>query len=290
MIINRRNFVRTAGAAAAIASCVSPSIGFSASPRNGKNPIGAVKPTSDFDEAVKAGLDYFEPPAYELAEMDQAAFDKFHEKVMASPIRCSRVNFFIRSLRVDGPDVNLDALAKYSESTLERCRLLGAEIVIFGSASSRSVPEGFSRDRARDQIKEFLRMAEPIARGKGIVLGVEPIRYASSNILSTGDEVVKFVREMNMPNLKMNIDYFQMHSMNESPDILWEARDKIVHIHFARFNPHGWPKSAEEDPEYKQFFGLLEKMKYRGGISVEAPGSIAENASAALEFFRKELA
>jgi D-psicose/D-tagatose/L-ribulose 3-epimerase len=290
MMINRRSFIRMASAAAAATSCLSPSVCFPASPRNGKNPIGAVKPTSDFDEAVKFGLDYFEPPAYELAEMDQATFDNFHAKVMASPIRCSRVNFFIRSLRVDGPAVNMDALAKYCESTLERCRMLGAEIVIFGSASTRSVPEGFSRDRARDQIKEFLRMAEPIARGKRIELGVEPIRYSSSNILSTGGEVVKFVRELNLPNLKMNIDYFQMHSMNESPDILWEARDKIVHIHFARFDPHGWPKRPDEDPEYKQFFSLLKKIDYRGGISVEAPGSIADNASAALEFFREETA
>jgi sugar phosphate isomerase/epimerase len=290
MMMNRRTFIRVTGVSAAAASYLSTIDSFASVPRNGRNEIGAVKPTSDFDEAVKYGLDYFEPPAYEIAEMDQPTFDRFRAKVMASPIRCSRVNFFIRSLRVDGPDVNMDALTKYVESTLERCRLLGCRIMIFGSAVSRTVPEGFPRDRAREQIKDFLRMAEPIARDKGIVLGVEPIRSSSSNILSTGAEVVQFVRELNLPNLKMNIDYFQMHSMNESPEILWEARDKIVHIHFARFDPHGWPKSPDEDPEYKQFFFLLHKMKYRGGISVEAPGSIAENAPAALEFFRKELA
>ena len=286
---DRRNFIRAS--AAVLLASQSRLLPALAATRSGlPNEFGAVKPVSDFDEAVKAGLDYFEPPAYEIAEMSEDAFAKFRDHVLASPIRCSHVNFFIRSLRVDGPNVDMPALTRYTETTLERCRQVGCKIMIFGSAVSRTVPEGFPRDRARQQIAEFLRMAEPIARSKGILFGVEPIRKSSSNILSTGAEVVQFVRELNLPNLRMNIDYYQMRAMDESSQILWEARDKIVHIHFARFDPHGWPVSPGEDPQYAEFFGLLKKMRYTGGISVEAPGSIAENAPAAINFFRQELA
>ncbi len=289
MYSSRRSFLKAAGKTSILLPVCPVLAGFASGREKLPNEVGVVKPASDFQEAVKYGFDYFEPPAYEIAEMSQPDFERFRNMVLASPIRCTHVNFFIRSLRVDGPSVDVDALHNYVESTLERCRQLEAKIVIFGSAVSRSVPEGFSRDRAWHQIIEFLRMAEPVARAKNIVLGIEPIRASSSNILSTGDEVLKMVHEINLQNIRMNIDYYQMRAMNESPEILWKARDAIVHIHFARFEPHGWPKDPREDPEYTQFFGLLKKMQYSGGISVEAPGAIAENAPAAMDFFRKVL-
>lgn len=289
MYSSRRSFLKTAGKTSILLPLCPTLTGFASGREKLPNEIGVVKPSSDFQDAVKYGFDYFEPPAFELAEMSRSDFERYRSMVLASPIRCTHVNFFIRSLRVDGPSVDMDALRSYVESTLDRCRQLGAKTVIFGSAVSRSVPEGFSRDRAWQQIIEFLRMAEPIARAKDIILCIEPIRASSSNILSTGDEVLKMVHEINLQNIRMNIDYYQMHAMNESPEIIWKARDAIVHIHFARFDPHGWPKNPHEDPEYAQFFGLLKKMKYSGGISVEAPGSIAENAPAAMEFFQKVL-
>lgn len=289
MLPSRRSFLRDAASVAAAISFISTSrLAFAAV--HLPNPIGVVKPCADFDEAVKYGFDYFEPPVYELAAMTEAEFGEYRSKVMASPIRCTHANFFIQKPRVDGPNVDMAALKDYTELALERCRLLGAKIVIFGSAVARSVPQGFSRDRAWQQIIEFLQMTAPIAREKGIIMGIEPIRHSSSNILSTGGEVLKMVHEINLPNVKMNIDYFQMRSMNESPQILWKARDAIVHIHFARFDPHGWPKQPDEDPEYKEFFGLLKKINYRGGISIEAPGSIADNAPATFDFLRKMLA
>jgi D-psicose/D-tagatose/L-ribulose 3-epimerase len=290
MFRSRRSFLRDSASAAAALPLLSAASRFAFAAVRLPNPIGAVKPCSDFDEAVKSGLDYFEPPVYELAEMSEADFASYRSKVLASPIRCTHANFFIRAPCVDGPDVDMAALKSYTELALDRCQQLGAKIVIFGSAVARSVPAGFSRDRAWQQIIEFLRMAAPIASAKDIVLGIEPIRFSSSNILSTGIEVLKMVHEINLPNIRMNIDYFQMRSMNESPQILWEARDAIVHIHFARFDPHGWPKDPNEDPEYHEFFSLLKKINYRGGISIEAPGSIADNAPATFEFMRKVLA
>jgi sugar phosphate isomerase/epimerase len=290
MFRSRRTFLRDAASAAVALPLISTASRFALAAVQLPNPIGVVNPCASFDEAVRAGFDYFEPPAFELAEMSDAAFESYRSHVMASPIHCTHVNFFIRTPRVDGPDVDMAALKAYTESTLERCRLLGAKIVIFGSAAARSVPASFSRDRAWQQIIEFLRMTAPIASAKEIILGIEPIRASSSNILSTGAEVLKMVHEINLPNIKMNIDYFQMHSMNESPQILWDARDAIVHIHFARFDPHGWPKDPDEDPEYKEFFSLLKKTNYRGAISIEAPGSIADNASATFDFLRKVLA
>ena len=75
--------------------------------------------------------------------MSEAAFDDYKRQVLASPIRCECFNSFIRELRVDGDDVNSDALRNYMDLALTRCRELGGKIVVWGSAGSRNVPPAF---------------------------------------------------------------------------------------------------------------------------------------------------
>jgi sugar phosphate isomerase/epimerase len=289
MKVSRRQFLGGLGVAASAVPALA---------RFGNYEFGAVKNCKDFADAVRYGFDYHEPSVSEVAGMSDGEFQSFKQQVLASPIRCKSLNFFttppagfpnLPTLRVVGNDVSMKALTNYVDRSLERCRQLGAIVVVWGSAASRNVPPGFSRDRAWEQIKAFLHMADGVARTKGIVVAVEPITQRSGNIVTTGAEALKLVDEVNRPNIRMNIDYFQMRSMNESPDIVWTARKKIVHFHFA--NPKGgWPKSPSEDSEYGHFFSLVKKMKYHGGISIEARGTYEEDGAAALAFFRQMLA
>jgi sugar phosphate isomerase/epimerase len=289
MKVSRRTFLAAAaGGMAAVRSFA----------RFGKYIIGVAGPASDFDDSVRYGFDYHEAHVWEVANMPEGEFQKFKDHVLASPIRCRRFNLFIASwgdlaspaIRIVGPHADLAAARAYVERSLPRCRQLGAEIVVWGSAASRNVPEGFSRERAWAQIQDFLRMADPIARSQNITIAIEPLRTAESNILNTGAETLKMVRELNLPNIKMMIDYYHLRSMNEDPEILWTARQEVIHIHFA--NPHGrvWPKDPAEDPEYSHFFAVLKKIGYTGGITIEAIGTYEESAAAALAFFRRELA
>ena len=289
MKVTRRTFLAAAAGAMAAARSFA---------RIGKCMIGVAGPASDFDKTVRYGFDYHEGHVWEVAKMPEEEFAKFKDHVLASPIRCQRFNLFIASwgdadspaIRVVGPNVNLAAARAYVEKSLPRCRQLGAEIVVWGSAASRNVPEGFSRERAWAQIEDFLRMIDPIARSQNITIAIEPLRTAESNIINTGAEALKMVRELNLPNIKTMIDYFHLRTMNEDPEILWTGRQEIVHIHFA--NPHGrvWPRDPAEDSEYSRFFDLLKKIGYTGGITIEAKGTYEESAAASLAFFRQELA
>jgi sugar phosphate isomerase/epimerase len=268
----------------------------------GKYTFGVVAPTRDFDNSVKYGFDYHEPSVCEVAGMSNAEFDRFKDHVLSSRIRCLRLNFFtsppagfdLPVIRIVGPDVDKSAVRAYVEKSLDRCKQLGAQRIVWGSSASRKVPDGFPREKAWVQIHEFLAMTDPIARSHDILVAIEPIRSPGCNILTTGAEVLKMQREVNLPNIKMMIDYYQMRAMNEDPEILWTARKEIVHIHFANPNlNHGtslWPKNLDEDPEYGKFFALLKKIGYAGGISIEAKGTYEDCAADSLAFFRKELA
>jgi D-psicose/D-tagatose/L-ribulose 3-epimerase len=247
--------------------------------------------TRDSAAAAKYGFDYIEPAAAEIAAMSEVEFRGFADSVLASSIRCHAFNSFIRrpELKVVGPDVPLSALKDYLEMCLPRCQRLGASVVVWGSAGSRNVPDGFSRERAIDQIVEFLRMAGDIARRSNLVIAIEPLRRQESNIFNTGAEALEMVRRVKHSHVKMIIDYFHLREENEDPRILEIAKHEIVHLHFA--NPHGrrWPNVLNEDDHYAAFFHYLKKTGYAGGISIEGQGSFEKDGAASREFFRRAL-
>jgi D-psicose/D-tagatose/L-ribulose 3-epimerase len=255
---------------------------------------GAVKVgvcTPDISGAAKYGFDYIEPAAAEIAAMSEDQFREYANTVLASPIRCYAFNSFIRrpDLKVVGHEVSISALRDYLQVCVPRCRRLRASIVVWGSASSRNVPEGFLRQRAWDQIADFLHMAGEVACRHDIVVAIEPLRRQESNILNSGAETLEMVSTVKHPNVRMIIDYFHLREENEDPRILEVARREIVHLHFA--NPHGrlWPRGLREDDHYGAFFQYLKKTGYSGGISIEGQGSFEKDGASSLEFFRQAM-
>jgi sugar phosphate isomerase/epimerase len=251
--------------------------------------VGVCAFPSDFDQVERLGFDYLEPPAVEVATMTEADFKAFKARVAKSGLCCRSFNSFIRTLRVVGPDVSLPALQAYLDTCLPRCRELSGEIIVWGSASSRNVPDGYPRDRAWTEIVRFLRMAGDTARLHQLVIAIEPLSHPESNIVNTAAEALRLVRDVNNPNVRMIVDYYHLRRENEDPKIIGRARNEIVHFHFA--NPQGrrWPKSPREDPEYLRFFQLLKDIGYHGGISIEGKGSLERDGQASLHFFREEL-
>jgi D-psicose/D-tagatose/L-ribulose 3-epimerase len=251
--------------------------------------IGVCGSLADFAKADALGFDYFEPKVADFAGLSDPDFAVLREQVRSSRLRCTSCNSFIRTLSVVGPNVDMEALKTYMALTLDRCRQLGAQIVVWGSASSRNVPDGFSRDEAWRQMEAFLQCAGDIARPRNIVVAIEPLRRPDSNIINTGAEALRLLRAVNHPNVKMIIDYYHMRSEKEDPEILLKAAGEIVHIHFANPNGRRWPKLPDEDPEYGRFFALLKQTKYDKGISIEGRGTLETDAEGSLAFFRREL-
>jgi sugar phosphate isomerase/epimerase len=246
---------------------------------------------SDIAGAVKYGFDYIEPAAADIAGMSEDRFRQYADEVLSSPIRCEAFNSFIRrqELVVLGNVVPTAALKDYMEACLTRCRKLGASIVVWGSAGSRKVPDGFSRERARQQIAEFLQVAGDIARRYEIVIAIEPLRRQESNILNSGAESLEMVRMVKHPNVRMIIDYYHLREENEDPRIVETAQHEIAHLHFA--NPMGrvWPHDLSEDTYYEPFFRYLKNVGYAGRISIEGRGSFDADAVRSLAFFRQAL-
>jgi sugar phosphate isomerase/epimerase len=257
--------------------------------KSGKVEIGVCAGTEDLAKAERWGFDYLEPAGAAIAAMSMAEFERVRQQVLASRIRCRTFNSLIRTMQVVGAEANLDAISMYLDSTLDRCRQLGGGVVVWGSASSRNISAGRSRDQTWREIKRFLERAGNIAKSHELVIGIEPLRKQESNIINTGAEALQLVDEIKHPNVKMIIDYYHLRMENENPEILLHARENIVHLHFANPNARRWPKSADEDPEYGRFFRLVKQIGYTGGLSIEARGTFEDDGAASLAFLRGQL-
>jgi sugar phosphate isomerase/epimerase len=275
--MNRRSFLVSLGAAMAAAG------------KAGNVELGVCTSTDNLAKVEQWGFDYIEPSASVVSALSEREYAKVRDAVLASRLRCRSFNGLIRTLKVVGADANLDAVSNYLDLTLERCKELGARIAVWGSASSRNIPEGRTKDQTWAEIKVFLARAGEIAKAKGLVIAIEPLRKQESNIINSGADALRLVEEVKHPNVKMIIDYYHMRVENEDPEILVKAREHIVHMHFANPTGRKWPHSADEDAEYGRFFGLMKQIGYSGGLSIEGNGSFEADGEASMAFFRGEL-
>lgn len=280
--MNRRSFLKAAVGASVLAAA--PVVSKAAAVE-----IGVCAGTEDLGKAERWGFDYLEPAAAAIAALSATEFERVRQQVLASRLRCRSFNSLIRTMQVVGPEANLDAVSIYLNAALDRCRQLGARVVVWGSASSRNIPAGHSREEAWQEIKRFLQRAGDIAKSHELVIGIEPLRKQESNIINAGAEALRLVDEVKHPNVKMIIDYYHLRMDNEDPDILVRAREHVVHLHFANPNGRRWPKSVDDDPEYGRFFQLVKQIGYTGGLSIEARGTFEEDGATSLAFLRSEL-
>jgi D-psicose/D-tagatose/L-ribulose 3-epimerase len=219
--------------------------------------------------AKKAGYDYIEMPLATVAGLSEAEFTDLKVKVGAGELPVEACNiFFPRSIRLTGPDVDWKAVEAYLELALGRAGQLGAQAIVFGSGGSRQVPEGFPMEEAWLQLVHLLRLTEPIAAKNGTTIVIEPLNDKETNIIHTGSEGFALAKLVDRPHIRLLLDLYHMHLMNEDPGIAVTARDYVRHAHFAK--PEGRCYPAVVEDEFRAFFGGLKRGGYPGRVSIEA--------------------
>ena len=139
-------------------------------------------------------------------------------------------------------------------------------------------------------MKTFLRTAAGIieANDYGMVIGIEHLRKPESNIINTVDEATRLAREVNHPKVRIIVDFYHLAFENEDPDVILGAKDLIVHLQIADPALRGFPRQEGSEKRYRQFFANLQKIGYRGRISIEANSSdVAADCGPALKFLKE---
>jgi sugar phosphate isomerase/epimerase len=253
--------------------------------RFGVTQSGAFDLLGNTDQLAKWGFDYCEPAVVKTMSLSDADFAATRAKVDATPVHVESMNSLLPGeMKVVGPTVDRSTLDAYIQKALSRAQAFGAKVVVFGSGTSRRVPDGFPRDQAWSQLQDFLRrMGDEIDKQNyGFVIGIEALRKQESNIVNTTAEAYELSVDTNHPKIKIICDFFHLASEHEDPTVLLKVKDRLVHLHFANeCNNRAFPRDPAECPEYAPFFANLRAINYQGRLSIEA-GTHDFNADAPL--------
>jgi len=183
----------------------------------------------DIPAAERAGYDYVELTVTNVwPEVGDDEYRRLKEYLKQFKVKPEAWRRFVPpSLSVVGPKVDFPQITEFLHNTLSRIRDLGGEVVVFGSPLSRNVPEGFSRERAHEQILQFLRTCSDIAKKNELVIVIEPIIRRNCNFLNTVAEALHTAREIEDPQVRVLADLYHMWG-NDEPTTAVEQKSLRV--------------------------------------------------------------
>jgi sugar phosphate isomerase/epimerase len=171
------------------------------------------------------------------------------------------------SLKAVGPEAAHDAIVKYATTAFERAKVAGIKVLVFGSAASRRIPEGFPREQAVTQIIALCRrLAEPAA-SNGVTVAIEPLNKRECNFLVRLDEIVEVVAKVGHPSLGITADLYHMAIEGDGAAECAQAAKWIRHVHIAEKASRTPPGVKGDD--FTPWFRVLKQRQYAGCISFE---------------------
>ena len=114
---------------------------------------------------------------------------------------------------------------------------------------------------------DSIRQVSEYAVNQDLTLAVEPINRFETYQLTTAEQAIKFIREVNAVNVKLNLDTYHMNIDESDPvEAVRRSGDYLVHLHVAGSNRQA-PGSGHTD--FVELFKVLEALEFQGTIALE---------------------
>jgi D-psicose/D-tagatose/L-ribulose 3-epimerase len=179
-------------------------------------------------------------------------------------------------IHVTTPDLALRERSwQYVRGLIDLCADLAPDsdssnrgIMVFGSPKQRSSTGGISSAEATRNYVSGLAGIAPHAEDRDVTILVEALPHSQSDVIHTLAEAVAVVREIDSPAVATMFDSHNAEDETEPHDQLIERYfDLIRHVHVNEMDG-GHPGTGTYD--FASIFAVLEKLAYRGWVSVEA--------------------
>jgi sugar phosphate isomerase/epimerase len=212
---------------------------------------------------------------YDYVELPLAGFDLSGHEGLEIAKRCVAdtaiptavlQSFMPASIRLTGPNVDATGIKTYLGRAAEVCHAAGARAAVFGAAWSRNVPDGWSRDIARDQLVEAFAWTADAFEGCGTIVCIEPQNVKEANIIRFVDEAVGYAKAVNRSNIKVVVDFYHLDEERIPLSDISRFGDWIYHFQTAD-SGRNFPGSGHYD--YAAFARELRAIGYDETVSVE---------------------
>jgi sugar phosphate isomerase/epimerase len=198
-------------------------------------------------------------------------------------------SFLPGNLKCVGPSPLHEDILKFGETAFRRARMAGVRTIVFGSGGARAIPEGFSRDEAKQQFISVCKQLAPLAKKNNVVISLEPLNTKECNFINSVAEGGDIVQAVNHENFRLLADIYHMLMENESPSNITKYGHLLYHTHIAGKTGRMAPGVNKED--FTPYFKALKDVKYEGRMAIECSWkNLGEQAAPALNEMRNQLA
>ena len=247
--------------------------------------FGICMPIADVGIAHAAGFDFIEPTVRSLSPLDPD-FDTIRAPFDRAPLPTPVFNVFVPTeIPLTGLEVEWERVESYLEAAIGRVAALGGEAIVFGSGGARTVPDGFAKQEASQQLVRFLRLAGGVAERNDVTIVIEPLNARESNIVNSVVEGMELAQAAGHPRVRLLADLYHMMEDSEPLENITTCAAWLDHVHVAD-TTRGAP--GEGDYPYAEFFRRLHEGGYSGRISIECRwDDLAAQAGPAGQFLRR---
>ncbi len=228
---------------------------------------------SDIIPAAECGFDYLEFMGKYLVSLSQNELMSLQKKVKDFSVRVLGMNGYCpETLKMAGPGFDPESIRKYAVECAKRGAGLGAELVGIGSPKSRNLPGGYPRSEAVRQLKEFLKITTEEFGKYGMTVCLEPLAPCYCNFINYLPEAAAVVEDLNLENLGIVVDFYNMEYVNEADLDLKSFVNLIRHAHISdddgSCNRRSWLKKEKRKLHVKRVRSLYDRG-YEGAITLE---------------------
>ncbi|MGN1346355.1 MAG: sugar phosphate isomerase/epimerase family protein [Eubacteriales bacterium] len=222
---------------------------------------------------LAAGFDFTECGGGMLTALTPAQRYNFLNENARNSLKIRAVNsLFPPSFRLADPNGEQERYVEYASALFDTMHELGASCAVLGSGAARTIhSDQYDYEKGLSVLTNFITAIGAEAEKRGILLVIEPLRKAETNIFITVPESGDFVRKLNQPGVKLLYDAFHMAEEGTDVSCVCQYADLLRHCHIAEAPNRSYPGALDgKDLTYNRRFAKeLLKSGYDGGVSVE---------------------
>lgn len=155
-----------------------------------------------------------------------------------------------------------DGVLEYCRTALARCRALGGDVVVLGSAGARRVPEGFDAAQAERRFCDFCRLLGPVADAAGMDIAIEPLNAEEDNLIVSVAQGARLVDEIDHPRICLLADFYHMGRQQEPVGAVAAANARLRHTHLADLGRAAPGFAPDGEADFVGFFRALRQAGY----------------------------
>ena len=248
---------------------------------------------SDIQFAADAGFHFVELRGKEIEALPEKDFENFLSAFKDSGLTCTGFNAYCpKEIVIAGPGCDRDNTRRYAATVAERAVKLGASRVCIGSPFSRTLPDGYDRNRAKEECIQFLSDTAEIMDPANIKVGMEALADCFCNFINTCDEALEIIRSITDHKIWLNLDFYNMQAQGEADRSLSDLVPYISNVHISDdVDGDGWKKFAIKPERFEIHKERMERLRsagYDGTVSLETDLPLsAQPLAQALELMKK---